>query len=130
MVGAGPQRPSRPVRDHSPTPFVSGVSATAIALGFFHTCAIESGGGIKCWGYNGKGPLGIGSKTDQTRPVDVPGGRGEGKCVVCVRARACAGRARALVVVDTASAHACCSDLIPSLNVKRNLSAQPLVIPF
>jgi alpha-tubulin suppressor-like RCC1 family protein len=45
----------------------------AIALGNFYTCAIEAGGGVKCWGYNGFGQLGIGSTADQTSPVSVPG---------------------------------------------------------
>jgi hypothetical protein len=40
-------------------------------------CAIVAGGGIMCWGYNGDGQLGIGSTTDQTRPV-MTGGRGTG----------------------------------------------------
>ena len=50
-----------------------GVSATAIALGGGHTCAIEAGGGVKCWGNNVIGQLGIGSTEDQTSPVAVPG---------------------------------------------------------
>ncbi len=52
----------------------AGVSATAIAVGFTHTCAIEAGGGVKCWGNNNYGQLGIGNKTDQTSPVALPGG--------------------------------------------------------
>ncbi len=51
----------------------AGVSATAIALGYAHTCVIEAGGGVKCWGSNGNGQLGIGNNVQQTRPVSVPG---------------------------------------------------------
>jgi alpha-tubulin suppressor-like RCC1 family protein len=51
----------------------TGVSATAIALEYYHTCAIEAGGGVKCWGRNYAGQLGIGNTSDQTSPVAVPG---------------------------------------------------------
>ena len=51
----------------------AGLSAIAIALGESHACAIGSGGGIKCWGWNGDGQLGIGSTADQHSPMDVPG---------------------------------------------------------
>ena len=52
----------------------AGISATAIALGFFHTCALVANGGVKCWGRNDNGQLGIGSFSDQPWPVDVAGG--------------------------------------------------------
>ncbi len=50
-----------------------GVSAVAIGLGRSHTCVISSGGGVKCWGYNGFGQLGSGSFSSVTRPTDVAG---------------------------------------------------------
>ncbi len=53
-----------------------GVFATAIALGFCHTCTIDAVGGVKCWGWNGYGQLGIGSTSNQTSPVAVPGAGG------------------------------------------------------
>ncbi|MFY9489080.1 MAG: hypothetical protein WAP35_10370 [Solirubrobacterales bacterium] len=43
---------------------------TAIAAGGLHTCAIVGSGGVKCWGYNRSGQLGIGSVVDS--PVAVP----------------------------------------------------------
>jgi hypothetical protein len=37
-------------------------------------CVIVSGGGLKCWGRNDFGQLGIGSTGDRHSPLDVPGG--------------------------------------------------------
>ncbi len=65
-----------PPNPHSPPPMAAGVSATAIALGRDHTCAIEADGGVKCWGWNYNGQLGIGNTDYQTSPVVVPGARG------------------------------------------------------
>jgi hypothetical protein len=53
----------------------AGVSATAIVTGRYHSCAMEKGGGVKCWGLNEDMQLGIGNGDSQLSPVDVLGAR-------------------------------------------------------
>ena len=63
-------------RTMRPTPTdVSGLDSgiVAFAAGEYHTCAITTGGGAKCWGNGGNGQLGIGFGDTQLTPVDVLG---------------------------------------------------------
>ena len=44
-----------------------------ISLGAYHSCAIQVGGTIECWGKNSSGQLGDGTSNDTTTPVKVNG---------------------------------------------------------
>jgi alpha-tubulin suppressor-like RCC1 family protein len=64
----GPQYyPSVPIQV---TGLASGV--TDVSVGFDFACAVTTGGGVKCWGYNGYG-LGDGATSQSATPVQVKG---------------------------------------------------------
>ncbi len=67
-VGARSKRPT-------PTP-VRGLHARRIAAGVWHVCALKPDGTVACWGHNGWGQLGDGTREDRATPVNVVGLRG------------------------------------------------------
>ncbi len=54
---------------------VSGLTSGVLAItaGGYHNCAVTTGGGLKCWGFNNFSEIGDGTNTDRTTPVVVSG---------------------------------------------------------
>jgi len=68
--------------------------SAGISVGWNHSCAITSAGGVRCWGTNRSGELGDGSGMASMAPVEVAG-------LAPTVARLTAGGAHACVVTST-----------------------------
>jgi alpha-tubulin suppressor-like RCC1 family protein len=63
----------------------------AISAGTYHTCALTEVGGIKCWGGNWHGSLGIGNLSENgSSPLDVIGFASGARDISCGSAHTCA----------------------------------------
>src|SRR5690606_13853323 len=49
----------------SPLDLGTGFAAVAVVAGYSHTCALSAAGGVKCWGSNDVGQLGLGDSTNR-----------------------------------------------------------------
>ena len=54
---------------NTPVDVVGIATATSVALGYWHACALLNGGAVKCWGANDHGQLGDGTNTSSNVPT-------------------------------------------------------------
>jgi len=90
-------------------------TATALAAGLYHTCALLDGGEVKCWGDNRFGQLGIGAAGNRG---DDPREMGNDLPAVDLGADDVSGAARARAVAIAAGAYHTCAVLAGSGVVK------------
>jgi alpha-tubulin suppressor-like RCC1 family protein len=61
-------------RTPTPVPVADGARVIELSLGRDHSCALAADGRVFCWGANGDGQLGDGSREDRRTPTPVRGG--------------------------------------------------------
>ena len=64
---------TRSTRKHPVDVFGLSSGIKQISAGWDHTCALTTGGAVKCWGQNKHGEVGDGSRSDRLKPVHVTG---------------------------------------------------------
>lgn len=69
QLGHGSQVPQQ----KTPVQVSNITSATSVAVGGSNSCALLTGGTVKCWGAGSSGQLGNGQTNQQVKPVDVTG---------------------------------------------------------
>ena len=81
----------------------AGLTTSAVSAGQVHTCALLSGGSVRCWGFAGNGRLGYGNETiigdTETPAVAGPVFLGAARTAVAVTA----GRAHSCAILDDAA---------------------------
>jgi alpha-tubulin suppressor-like RCC1 family protein len=63
---------------------------TGLGLGAYHSCGRTGAGAVVCWGYNGTGQLGDGSRGSRLYPVAVAGSLGKASAVAAGAYHSCA----------------------------------------
>jgi alpha-tubulin suppressor-like RCC1 family protein len=86
QLGDGTFVPKRVATD------VPGLTANVLAIsaGYLHTCALITGGAMKCWGANSSGQLGDGTDLGRSVPTDVSGLGGAAAAITAGDAHTCA----------------------------------------